>query len=260
MRIVLPMLALALVLSVQAGAQLSTEASPNPAPQGTPIMVNVSASIPAELILACPLDVRAGSPNGPVVWTVGPCIFLRVVIGPGSSYPNMGWNGKDSNNKNVAPGVYYLQTQWKPLNSTQAWMPHFIPVRVDPVSGPTYPLLTTTSAAKRGAALGLKVESPNQPNTSYLTAASFTTNVGLALAPSLHLALDQDWLFWLSIATPLGPIFNNFVGNLDAFGNATPGVNIPNLPALQGYQIAIQTAVVDKFGITLTNPITRVIG
>ena len=259
-RIILPILAFALILGAHAGAQLSTEASPNPAPQGSMITVTLESSIPAELKLACVLDVHAGSPTGPVVWVVGPCIMLRVIIGPGAPYKNMFWSGKDQNNKNVAPGLYFLRTQWKALNSTNPWTDHFIPVRVDPVSGPVYPLLTTTSAAKRGTPLGLKVEAPSQPNTSYVAAAAFTTNTGLALSPTRHMALDLDWLFWLSVATPYGPVFNNFLGTTDAFGNTTASMNIPNVASLQGAQLAFQVAIIDAFGIQLTNPITRIIG
>jgi len=257
---VLLALMVALVLSAHAGAQLSAEVAQNPIPQGQLVKLNISASLPATLRLACPLDVRQGSPNGPVVWTVGPCILLLVNVGPGISYGNMAWPGTDNSNQPVAPGTYYIRIGWRPQSSSQPWIDHFVPVRIDPKTGPTDPILSTTTTAARGQALNMNLIAPPQnAGNTYIAAAAFTTNTGFSIAPFEHIAVDPDPLLFLSLIQ-LPPIFSNFSGNLDKNAQANPSMFIPNISSLQGAQIAVQALVVDSQNMRhYSNPITRII-
>ncbi len=258
MRILLVILVVTAAVASTGTAQMfSAEVSPNPMPQGQSIKIRLEATVTAETLTGCGyVAVHKDKPAGPVVYQPLICPSIRVVVGPGAPYTAR-WNAQVGG-KPIGPGTYYVETRWRPIN-TGSFMPHFTPFRVDPAVT-NDPVLSSTSAAKRGANLGLKLFSPNQPKAAYIMAASFTTNTGLTLSPTQHLALDVDFVFWLSLATPHGPIFTNFLGSLDAFGNATAGVNIPNIPVLQGAQLAIQAVVADTVGTTLSNPITRIIG
>ncbi len=259
-RITLAILTLALFLGATAGAQLSVEPAANPVPQGAMVKLSIEAAQTSELLRACPIDVRAGSPTGPVVYSPMMCIMLRVVIGPGQSYNNMGWNGRDNSNNLVAPGTYYIHIKHKLINSTNPWTSHFVPVRIDPTAGPTEPVLSTTSATVIGQPLNLNLNSPNNPNDSYYTAASFTTNAGFNLNANQRVALDVDLLFSLSFPNPVPGLFTNFTGTMDNMGNATPMMNIPNLPGLKGSQVAFQSIIIDASNsILISNPLTRII-
>jgi hypothetical protein len=61
----------------------------------------------------------------------------------------------------------------------------------------------------------------------------------------------------LSLSTP--SIFQNFSGVLDGLGNATATLNLPNLPALSGFQFkmaAVSLEAVSSSGVkSITDPL-----
>ena len=106
----------------------------------------------------------------------------------------------------------------------------------------------------------MKLSSPSQVSAGAILAASLTTNTGLNLSPTEHLALDQDFLFYLSFPAPNPFLFTHFQGTLNVKGELVGAIQIPNVSTLQGAQIAVQGVVIDKNGLTLSNGITRIIG
>jgi hypothetical protein len=235
----------------------SAEVTPNPVVTGQSIKIRMECTVQSELRTGCAyFGFYQDSPTGPLVYQPLICPSIMIYVGPGMAHTAT-WNAQVSG-KPIAPGTYYVRIDWRPVNTSQ-YHSHYVPFRVDPAVT-SASVLAPASAAQRGAKLDLKLASPNQPGASYLMAASFTTNVGLKLSATEYLALDQDALFWFSLALPNGPIFTNFAGSLDAFGNTAAAVNIPNIAVLQGAQIAVQAVIVDKVGFTLSNAITQVIG
>jgi len=258
-RLALSMSLILLVCGLGAAQFVSAEVSPNPVAAGQPIAIKIEATTPSDIMPGCGFAaIHAGSPAGPIVYQPFICPSLRILVGPGGSYTAK-WNAL-VNNQPLTPGDYYVQILWRPVsNPGKAWS-HWVPFRVDPVSGPTLPVLSTTTAAQRGQTLLVKLSSPSQVSASAILAASLTTNTGLNLSPSQHLALDLDFLFYLSFPVPNPFLFTNFQGVLNVKGELVGAIQIPNVPTLQGAQIAVQGVVIDKNGVTLSNGITRIIG
>lgn len=244
-----------------ASAQLSVGASPNPAPVGTQIFLTAEATVPTELLRECPTEIRSGSPTGPIVVTPLRCTFIRPVLGPGAPFGGtralFGWNGMDSTNNPAAPGHYFIRVEHKPLNSSQPFATHWVPVRLDPATGPTEPVLSALSAFTRGQTTGVQVSSPTQPGKAFAIAASLTTNTGFATSFG-HIALDNDGLLIASLLQ-VSPPFTNFQSTLDASGDGVGAIAIPNIPALQGQNIAFQAITIDGPTIMRTNAITGII-
>jgi len=255
-------LAASLVLLVGglAGAQfLAAEVSPNPVAAGQPIQIKIEATTNSDILPGCGFAaIHQGSPAGKIVYQPFICPSIRIVVGPGSSYTAK-WNAL-VNNQPLTPGDYFVQLLWRPVNNPGSAWSHWVPFRVDPVSGPTAPVLSTTTATQRGQQLLVKLASPTQVNAGAFLAASLTTNNGLTLSPTQHLALDMDFLFYLSFPAPNPFLFTNFQGTLNVKGELVGAIQIPNIASLQGAQIAVQGAVIDKNGLALSNGITRIIG
>lgn len=236
-------------------AQLSGVAAPNPAPQGTPITITLEATSVETLRLACPIEVRQGSTSGPVVWSTTFCIGLLVQVGPGRPYNRMGWQGVDMSNNPVPPGDYFILVEHR--NSGPTWVKHWVPVRVDPTTGPTAPVLTPGGAFTRGQTTTLDISSPPDPGMPYAIYASFTTNTGFATSFG-NVALDFDALFLLSASQTPG-LFLNLQSTLGAGGTAMGAISIPNLAFLQGQNLAFQGAVISGSTVKLTNAMSGII-
>jgi len=250
---------LALVLAGGAvSAQLfSVEVSPNPVLQGQPVKFKIECSAKANTRTGCGFDaIYQGKPGGALVYQPFICPSIFITVGPGNPYSNAGWNGKDSNNQVVKPGIYYVRVDW---NVGSGYNQHYVPFRVDAAIPNKMPLLTTTTATARNTTLGITINSANQPNQGYVIAASFTTNTGFQLTPAMRVDLDQDALFWFSLALPNGSIFQNFQGLLDRTGIAKASMFIPNVAAIQGAQLSLQCGTVHGTILQTTNALTRVI-
>ncbi len=258
-RIVLA-LAVGLGLSGIASAQnkgiLSVEA-PSPVPLGSTVTLRIEATAPMTLRIACVEEVREGSPTGPVVYRSTFCIGLLVIVGPGGAYNNMAWPGtaNQPNQTIKANTTYYIKIMGRDANTSNAFSERWVPVRVDPVSGPTAPVLKA-GAVTRGATVPLGISDPLNPTAPYWIAASLGTNTGQNLGAIGHLALDFDPLFIATLNNLTG-LTTGFQGTLSG-GSASASMMIPNIPALQGAQVAFQAATTAS--LSLSNPIQKVIG
>ena len=240
------------------GQGLSATISPNPAPQGSPITITYEASTMVYLSNGCGLtSVHQGSPAGPAVYTPFICTLQIILLGPGLP-ASVQWQGLDNSGNPVAPGTYYVRVVAY-VNGTGAQLPpSYFPVRIDPPPPtPVGPILNMVGAPTRGQTLQLTINDPAEPFGTYFLAASLTTNQGLTISPTQHLALDQDILWNLSYPNPHPALFLNTLGTLDFYGyTAAPNVFIPNLANLQGWPIAFHAVVIGSTGLKLTNPDT----
>ena len=250
----------ALVAVILAGgavsAQLfSAEVSPNPVVVGQPIQIKIECNTGGTgLLSGCAYTAfYKDKPGGTVVYSPFICPSIFITVGPGLPHTTK-WNCVDSSNKPIQPGTYFVEIIWGANKSK-----HYAPFQVVASLPNTQPLLSTTTATTRGKPLGLTINSANQPNANYVIAASFTANTGFQLTPTARIDLDQDGLFWFSLALPTGPIFQNFQGVLDRTGIAKATMAVPAITALQGAQLALQGVTVQGTIIQTTNALTRVI-
>ncbi len=248
-------LATLLALGATATTQLSVEVK-GPVPQGSNVFTYIEATVPTELRSACPEEIRAGSPIGPVVRGPGPCILLLVVVGPNSPYTNLGWDGRDSNRAPVAPGTYYMKIAHRPVNTNVPWTDHWVPVHITPQTPPLGPLLSAP-AMTSGQTWPISLSDAANPSASYWMAASFTTNRGFGFGP-VHIALDIDPLFLLSFPAPNPAIFSGFQGVTDNAGNASASISVPPF-APRGLQVCVHAIVQNGLTVNATNPLTRVV-
>ena len=245
------------LVNAQNNGTLSGETA-SPVPVGSSVTLRIEANMPMELRSACATEVRFGSPTGTVVWQQQFCIFLFVVVGPANGYNNMGWSGTSNTSPQVpiVPGTYYIKFEGRDLSTGNPYVARWVPVRLDPVSGPTAPVLKG-GAATRGAPLALALSDSTNPFAQYWMAASLGTNSGQNLGALGHFDLDFDALFYATL-NGLAGLTTGFQGTLDANGSASATLFIPNIPALQGAQVAVQAAVTNS--LVFSNSVQKVIG
>jgi Tol biopolymer transport system component len=92
--------------------------------------------------------------------------------------------------------------------------------------------LTRSGPATPGSTVALLMEDPSRPAATYLVRCAFGRSPGLFLPGVGTVPLNPDTLFWLSGLVPT--IFKNFQGVLNANGQATAAVALPNTPVLSG--------------------------
>lgn len=98
-----------------------------------------------------------------------------------------------------------------------------------------------------GESLGLTILEPLHASASYIVAAAFSANTGLALPfpdPRVF-PLDNDLLLALSL---MGSVteFGAFQGTLDSAGTARPFIAIPNIPNLTGFSFFVSGVTLDS--------------
>jgi hypothetical protein len=257
-RVLLAALLAIILTGGAASAQLfSAEVTPNPVAQGSGISIKMECTVTAWLKTGCGYTaIYKDKPGGALVYQPLICPRIIRIVGPGQGFTTQ-WNCQ-VNNQPIAPGNYLVRIDWA-TSQAGPYSAHYVPFRVDAQIPNTLPLLAASNRATRGQTLGLTVNSANQPNAGYVLAASFTTNKGFQLAPSVWIDLDQDALFWTSLAIPNGPIFQNFVGVLDRTGIAKASVAIPSASVLLGAQISLQGVTVQGSILQATNALTGVI-
>jgi len=105
--------------------------------------------------------------------------------------------------------------------------------------------LLVEGIANIGATVPLTFRSRQDPGALYVGAASFGSSPGLDLPGGVHVPLNPDVLFLLSLLPGPG-VFNDFVGTLDGAGRTTaPHLAIPNEPALAGAAFYMAFATFD---------------
>ena len=158
----------------------------------------------------------------------------------------------------ATPGVYYLEIRHQvgggfgaPLTS------EFFPVTISDPANPT-PALTALNTPNYGTTfqMGLAAGIPHG-GEAYAVALSFTANTGIPI-PGGHVALDNDWLFALSL-TGDPNFFLNFSGVLDSVGSLFQPIQllIPAVPGILVIPIHAQAVVIGPGGaLTLSNDLT----
>jgi hypothetical protein len=257
-RIIIALLLTVVLTGGAVSAQLfSAEVSPNPVLRGKPITIKIECTVAAELASGCGFDaVYQNVPSGTPIYQSLACPRIIRRVGPGVPFSPT-WNCQVGT-KSIPAGVYFVEIRWRKNGSSGNYQSHFVPFRVDANIPNTKPLLSTTTSTTRGKKLAIKVNSANQPGAKYVIAASFTTNKGFQLTPSLRCDLDLDNLFLLSLSAP-APLFQSFQGALDRFGIANASMSVPAIAALRGAQLSLQAVTVDTAGLQTTNALTRVI-
>ncbi len=92
--------------------------------------------------------------------------------------------------------------------------------------------LTAGGPARIGQTVALQLQATRSANQPYATAVALGTSPGIALPSGRVIPLNPDPLFATVASVPA--VFQNFVGQLDAAGNATAGIAIPASPSLIG--------------------------
>ncbi|MEQ8765038.1 MAG: hypothetical protein RL885_13985 [Planctomycetota bacterium] len=98
-----------------------------------------------------------------------------------------------------------------------------------------------------GASFQLALDLPSGAGLTYLVVGSLQTSPGIPLPDGRHLDLANDVLLASTLAFPnSGPYFFNFQGTLDAAGQATATVAIPNDPRLSGLNAYFAVITLDS--------------
>jgi hypothetical protein len=227
------------------GQALCVQVSPDPAPVGALITVTCHATSATALFTpnGCLVQsIHSGTPNGPVVRSYF-CITIPVQIpGCGTTMPRTAtWNQLDAGNVQVPPGLYWFKILHAPSGfstTTTEW--HCVTIS----GAAPEPVLSAAATTAWGVPFQLTLTAPTHPNEFYAFALSGSTNVGLALSPTLFLCLDQDWIFNLTFPTPDPTVFAGFQGTTDASGNAVGTIFIPPL-FLGCFPLHAQAGLVD---------------
>ena len=249
-------LGVALLLATIAAAQptsviqLSGSATVNPLPLNTPGSFTIEATVPCALNSGCGIiEVRRGSPTGPVVYSPLFCPLLLIYVGPGTP-ATVSWPGTST------PGTYFARIDYRDTATYTQQPPAWFPVRVDG-PGASDAVLTSSGSISNGQITTFNISDVANAGATYVVAASQTTNTGFTpFAGGPFVALDMDAVYALSYGgTP--PVFNGFAGTLDAMGNSAPiSIGVPPGVLATGSPAAVQAGILGLGGITLTNPLT----
>jgi hypothetical protein len=133
----------------------------------------------------------------------------------------------------IAPGSYAfsfggvgVQTRSVPGVTVNAGATTPLDVTVDPSAS-----VTPGGNPQIGTTLPLALSAPGDGNLNYVAAASLATTPVIPI-DWRAVPLAPDAFFVMSLSLPA--VFQNFIGTLNASGNATASVAIPNQPALVG--------------------------
>lgn len=211
-------------------AQVASVVGPDEAPVGCPIQINISNDTSVDVGTGvCPflvLDASQSVIYDPI------CIQILANIDPGGTF-NTEWPQIDDTGNQVAPGLYVVRV-FEPDGDTTDH-----PIAIGDFAAGVAPL----GVARVGTTRNYRLCAPDDGNGSYLMAAAFTNNVGIATCGGT-LPLDMDGLFVLSQTAPA--TFQNFSGLLDPAGESSaPAIAIPPLPGLAGTSFLLAFGVLD---------------
>ncbi len=100
-----------------------------------------------------------------------------------------------------------------------------------------------------GSAFGFAVRSPHDGAIAFLTGLALGRSPGLPLPDGRVFPLNLDPLFEISVSGAAE--FQNFVGQLDAAGNAQLSLNLPDIPPLRGLQVHAAAITLDPLSPVL---------
>jgi len=116
--------------------------------------------------------------------------------------------------------------------------------------------VSTISAATGGVAAFTVDVGPNLGGLDYWVLGSLATTPGLTFGNGVHLPLDWDPLFLITLQFANSPTFVNTRGTLDATGGAAASMDTggPFSPALAGVDLFFSTLVLQPTPAFATNP------
>ena len=250
-----PSLGLFLTVSIVAGAPLAAQTlsgsfASNPVQVGQTITLTVTDATGNGFFAnssSCYGRTVLALPGGPVVFAPMICTADIVFIAPNGSW-TVTWNQTGNSGQQVLPGTYWFAAGANGVTN-------YFPITIQ--ANPQEPTLLQTAPAQVNQPLTLSLQSPLDPGALYLTAFSLTTNTGFASNVGF-VALDQDFLYLLSLSAQPPWLFANTVGTLDSNGDSPPIIfSIPNLPSLAYKGLATQSVLLDSGGqLVLSNPLT----
>jgi hypothetical protein len=109
----------------------------------------------------------------------------------------------------------------------------------------------STLSPSIGTTVNLALDSYPDAGGNYVTASSFGT--GPFMVGCWPVKLDVDSLFFITVNNLVPTVFQNYQGVLDATGQATAAVAIPNVNALVGIILSNAFAVVGPGGLTVVS-------
>ncbi len=114
-------------------------------------------------------------------------------------------------------------------------------VRID--AWPPLVELTVPAVAPIGVGTSMAIAAPLAPSQWYVVGVSETAHAGI-LVSGVLVPIDPGPLLEFVFTVP--EVFTGFVGTLDAQGQATATLNVPNVPFLSGLQLFAAAAVADS--------------
>jgi hypothetical protein len=227
------------------------------------VILKVTPSDAVSFLDSCIVrEVRAARPDGPLVWAPQACADVIITVQPGETIAAV-WDGTSSaSGEPAGPGQYWLVIRYLDHATNQMGVEHVV-VAYEP-RPQQHASLRALLPAQLGNPLLLAIDAPASGGAPYSVALSWSTNRGFELGSRLYAALDQDALFWFSLAD--GSLadsqhFERLQGTLDGVGQAADiTIHIPGDASLAGYGFSAQAAVLADVGLQLTNPLSFIIG
>ena len=109
-----------------------------------------------------------------------------------------------------------------------------------------------------GTTFDLDLHFPGGAGYYYFLLGAFSTTPGIPLPDGRVVPLAEDVMFNFSLAFPNGGVLNGFQGWLDAAGQATAMVTLPNDPGIVGVTLHFAAVTVDVTQFDLINQLRHV--
>ena len=234
----------ALALAASGTAQhLSGEFSPNPAVPGVPVTFTLTDATRAGLVLSSScgfFTIHRGTQDGPIVGLSVACPTVLVPVSASGSF-SFTWDQRDGNGKPVGPGRYWFEARaFAP--GLGLFVTEYFCLSVQELGKPA---LTASGMAQVGKTTALTIHSPNDPGALYLAVVSLSSNSPITVV-GLETCVSPP-LF----VTPLV----NALGVLDASGQASLAVRVPNWPGLAFAGFHVQALLASR-SFRLTNDLS----
>ncbi|MAE63680.1 MAG: hypothetical protein CMJ18_05360 [Phycisphaeraceae bacterium] len=193
-------------------------------------------------------EVRVGGQNGPVVWTAIACNDVIIPVGSDEDL-SVPWTPQNQSGGALPDGQYYLGVRSRSIATgvvSQQWF------AVTLSSQSLSPRLQAWPYVFAGVPTVVALDAPGYAGTSYVAAASFSTDTGIDVAgPGLHLALDPDPLFLFTLSEAGSALTTGFQGDVGSTGAGTMTFTVPQLPPeIQDLNLHVQALIGDPSDAT----------
>lgn len=245
-------LALLLCAATVPSSQVEVHVGPSAAPLGCSVLASVSNDTNSTLLIGSIGPIRVFDAAGSEIFFFQALLFVPIPVPAGEAQIYFAWDQRDKQGDLVPPGTYTMEVTLNTSVTTHAL-----------TVGGVDAAVASVGVLRPGLSRNLYLCSPQDPGGSYLMAASFTSNAGIATCAGL-VPLDPDPLLVFS-TTPGNGVFFDTTGVLDGvlipFGavatgaSTAPLVALPNLPGLSGQSFQAAFVVLDPL---LPCPIARI--